>query len=115
MHNWNIANGWTEGEVLAHGRAVAQLSSPLFPAYPALEAVNARLLAAAVELTGSGSREEMERPYRADRDSIWGSGVMAVQQQPDGSYGVDVTPIEEACNTLFGGLQHLQSQVNGIK
>lgn len=104
-HNFFVAANVEASEAFltAHGERLVNLAWPLFPPDARFSALNVALLFeadAAATATGGG-RQRTPSVYRSvvPSDAL-GGGMLPVTQANDGSYGVDVTPIETAFNAL---------------
>ena len=120
LHNWGMAASLDNAERLAYGHAIEQLTAtatPLFPtAAKSLAYLNTQLLGGGGGPKGGGSGGGSSlfrgtnpgfaavgrQPVGAGILPVVGAGVIPVLQGSDGAYGVDVTPIEVAYNTLVG-------------
>jgi hypothetical protein len=119
-HNWNVASSWTAADVLASGAQIVSLRTPLFPAVPALEALNAKVLDATVPVEGGAD-------VTFDAGRIWGhkrveggttchgGGTLPVFQAADGTHHVDTTTLEghikQAFDDAFRAVKNLEEQI----
>lgn len=121
VHNWGFVAADLAPPVLqARGAQIERLASPLFPGHPAFEACNMRLYGAS-GVQGGSSRSVLSELF-ADRDSIplktrtkvAGAGILPVLQAPDGTYGVDMSPVEIAFTALQRENANLKKQISGL-
>jgi hypothetical protein len=122
-HNWNVASSWSEADLLASGAQIVALRTPLFPAVPALEALNAKALDATIPVEG-GAGEKFDAGriwgHRANPfgTRVEGGTAWPVTQAADGSYNVDTSPLEagikDAFDNAFNMLRNLATQVDAL-
>ncbi|PHR97721.1 MAG: hypothetical protein COA68_12290 [Oceanobacter sp.] len=114
MPQFNYAIAAKKGDTFLaqYGTLLGELAFPLFPPGAEFDIVNQRLLREHTAAIGAGDgRPSVYRRCRG-HDDILGAGTLPVQQAPDGTYGVDVTVVEQSFDTVFNNLRQLSSKVD---
>ena len=110
IHNWLVAQDMTRSQVESFGEAIGSLRCPLFPVTASLGSLNQQTLEAQLQkgsdVPVAGSALTMEPA---------GAGTLPVSLLPDGSYGVDVTVVEQACHDLQQQINVLHQQKRALR
>ena len=124
QHNWYVASAVANSDafLLAYGALIMTLPVPLFPASPCFQALNIQLLReyqAWLNTHGAhgAGHPQANTPFRTTvyaGDEPTGGGTLAVQQQADGTWGVDVTAVEQAFNACWEKLLRLSDEVKRL-
>jgi len=119
-HNWLVASGFARATTEAYGAAIAVLPTPLYPAEAPLKAQNEALLDQYMPSTAPHSGLGVKGAGVTTSDlstlaDLTGAGTLPVALQPDGSYGVDVTVVEVACNNLQQQINTLIAQKRALR
>jgi len=101
-HNFLIAE--TMGEVFKnnHGAKLVDFPWPLFPPLGKLKEINSAMLSAySAELSGGGGKPWLPSDYFAVEDDVAGGEFVAkLEQLPDGTYGTNLTLVEQSYSAL---------------
>lgn len=100
VHNWLLAQDMNRSDVEAFGDAIQALTVPLFPLSAPLASHNAATLEKQMSLL-------LAPPV--------GSGTLPVALLPDGTYGVDVGCVEDACHNLQQQINFLLQQKRELR
>ena len=100
VHNWLLAQDMNRSDVEAFGDAIQALAVPLFPLSAPLSSHNAAIL---------------ERQMSVLHPLPDGAGTLPVALQHDGTYAVDVSEVEAACNNLQQQINTLYDQKRSLR
>ena len=100
VHNWLLAQDMNRSDVEAFGDAIQALTVPLFPLSAPLASHNAAIL---------------EKQLSLLHAPPVGSGTLPVALLPDGTYGVDVGCVEDACHNLQQQINFLLQQKRELR
>ena len=108
VHNWLLAGQMDSATRHSLGGPIERLKLPLYPpAARGADTLNAKLLRSGTDPVGAGGPE-----YLFSRDTLLpavspaeGAGWIATQTAPDGSTGVDTTPLDVAIRAALDGIR----------
>jgi len=130
IHNWAVLNTAPKGTDIKEGRKIEHLQVPLFPwGDHKLRELNAKILDMADSMEGAGPADgRLAQFFIRDDDFLRGSVFSGAGQKPvidsqgrPTDFFIDVTDIENACNSLFcevtnkADRQTIEQQVNGLR
>jgi len=118
IHNWGIANAMNEGRILAVGKAVSELTVPLFPEVGGLSTLNTKLLSKGTAAGGDEPAEHV-RLFRNSRSGdifsspsgVHGGGYAPIGQLSDGAWYTDTSALEKQNAELRRQIAGLEKKV----
>jgi len=115
QHNWDVAPQIERGHLLQVGATIDKLALPLYPFVEGLDVFNAKLLQSAREGGGESPKNNVFATRNTIGSCVEGGGTLPVALLPDGTYGVDVGCVEDACNSLQQQINSLLQQKRALR